>query len=871
MNKYLLLLPFALSVFVTTHATSIGYSLSKEVSSFHLKQEKHTEVENQNILYRTTNGLRRIGRHQDWKSLDDAQELCFATARNEIEEAQVILRSERFESTIKGIRFTDLKCGNEIIPASCLDYSFALYEHTTRVDNKGHEGFAASGTEIYPKNEIPDPLSNARRIDIPQGVNQPVYISLKTAKNVQPGKYKGKATIETSLGNLNVPITVTVYAAIVPDVEKSRFTCYNWISDMCQGYTPDWNVFDTYYHVQCVNNERTDFTSDFYSIINTWGKLMHTQRQNAVYIHTQAYLGAANTTIKDGIFDFDWTLFDKYVDFWLRSGMTRIIGIHYGYHENDMILEDDGTGQTTFAWKGYSKSIGLDMDKDTWYRQFLTALAQHIEAFDLSPYSQFKGTNKKCLFDIWGQQLYDEPTNAPLWTFYAQLTQRYFVNKEGKSVPMFDADMTGATVNKPYTDYVGIQVPQLIYVPGNEKTYQDLQSAGVPFWMYVCVSPHKPWLNRFLLQPDTTYPMLFWYAAKVNATGYLHWALNVWNCGWFWDGDTYITYPDVPNKSIMNSIRFNGQRNGIEDWELFQMAKKVNPEKAARILNLAIVHPNGDYVTKVEDFLLLRKSLLELASGNTEVELPQIVPGGKELAPSAPYGAYYVDNRNTNIRYHDMENYELGSPSEGYLQSVHYQNYRGPVGSDGGWAEYDFNGTGIEIMSEQRSNKGNMRVELYRMNNGKPQLIDKQLIKDCWALAVKPFYIAYKKTGLPQGDYRIRMTHVRTFIEGTDFSQMVLDAFIVHTLQKDGSSLVSRMTVIPDSNGSVTLECNKEQVISGNSIRKGKTLTIHLFPNKGYKAVGINVNGFPMEVKDSIATITKVDKDMIIVPLFEKQ
>ena len=871
MNKNFLFLSFALSVFVTIHAAPLGHSSSKEVSSFKLKQEKNTEVENQNIFYKTTNGLCRIGRNQDWELLDDEQGLHFATARNEIEEAQVILRSERFESTVQNIRFTDLKCENQTIPASCLDYSFALYEDTTHVNNKGHDGFAASGTEIYPKNEIPDPLSNARSIVIPQDVNQPIYISLSTPKNVKPGIYKGSATIETTLGDLKIPITVTVYAAMVPDVEKSRFTCYNWISDMCQGYTPDWNVFDTYYHVQCVNTERTDFTSDFYRIINTWGKLMHTQRQNAVYIHTQAYLGAANTTIKDGVFDFDWTLFDKYVDVWLRSGMTQIIGIHYGYHENDMILENDGTGKAVFAWKGYSKSIGLDIEKDTWYRQFLTALAQHIEAFDLSPYSQFKGTNKKCLFDIWGQQLYDEPTNAPLWTFYARLTQRYLVNKEGKRVPMFDADMTGATINKPYTDFVGIQVPQLIYIPGNEKKYQDFQSAGVPFWMYVCVSPNKPWLNRFLLQPDTTYPMLFWYAAKVNATGYLHWALNVWNCGWFWDGDTYITYPDVRNKSITNSIRFNGQRNGIEDWELFQIAKKVNSEKTAKILNLAIVHPNGDYVNKVEDFLLLRRSLLELASGNAEVELPQIVPGGKELAPSAPYGAYYVDNSNQDIRYHDMESYELGSPSEGYLQSVHYQNYRGPIGSDGGWAEYDFNGTGIEVMSEQRGNKGNIRIELYRMDKRQPHLVDKQLLKNCWSSTVKPFYIAYKKTEMPHGEYRIRMTHVRTDIEGSDFSQMVLDAFIVHTMQKDGSSLVSRITVLTDSNGHATLESDNEQVISGNAIRKGKTLTIRLFPNEGYKAVGINVNGFPMEVKDSIATITKVDKDMIIAPIFEME
>ena len=135
---------------------------------------------------------------------------------------------------------------------------------------------------------------------------------------------------------------------------------------------------------------------------------------------------------------------------------------------------------------------------------------------------------------------------------------------------------------------------------------------------------------------------------------------------------------------------------------------------------------------------------------------------------------------------------------------------------------------------------------------------------------MKPFYIAYKKTGLEQGDYRIRVTHIRRSIPDFTFSQIVLDAFIVHTLQADGSTLVARITTVPDPNGTMTAVSEGKAIVSGNAILKGKSLTLTLTPKTGYTATGVNINGAPTTITNNTVTLTNVSNDMVIAPLFTK-
>ncbi|WP_053985118.1 glycoside hydrolase domain-containing protein [Niameybacter massiliensis] len=803
------------------------------------------------------------------------REIKLQAARNEWETGQIVLKSETQGFTINNVRLSDLTNGVQTIESSNLSYNFALYQFDMLTNTAGQWG--QHGKPLYPYSGIPDPLSNAKDIEVTKGKNQPIYIKAYIPEGIMPGTYTGMAVVETTLGDIEVPIEVEVFSATVPKIKDAGFTYYNWMSDIVQGYYTEWNVFKTYYEVEDVirTPEGLDFSTDFYEIVNNWAQSMIEHRQNSVLIHTVAMLDAADTTIDEkGTYTFDWTLFDKYIDLWLSNGMTSIANIHYGYHEKDVMLKDDGNGNAVFTWDRYSMGNGLDKEKDNWYKQYLPALAQHIESYDITKYPQFAGTDKETLFDIWSQQLYDEPTATNLWVYYAQLTREYLVvrNETGeaiKNVKIFDADMTGATRNKPYTDYTDIQVPQLKFIPGNEGIYQNLQDQGQDFWVYVCVSPTKPWLNRFVGQPDTTYPMLFWYEAQVNATGYLHWAFNVWNIGYADDGDCYMVYPDVEKNDILSSIRYEGQRDGIEDWELFQLAKQTDDVKTQEILDRAVSHPNGTYLQDIEDYRALRHAMLHLASGNADIEVPNVGVPGTVVAPQPPLGAYYVDNLDPAIKYTDMEKYAHSSETESYRKSVHFQNYSGPVGSYGGSAELDFTGTGIEIMSEQRGNKGDILVELYQiLEDGTTQEIERTVVS-CLSQSTKPFYFPYKKTGLEYGDYRIRMTNIRT-VNGDSKTQMLLDAFMVHTLQEDGSSAIAKVDLLASDQGVLVASSEGIIIESGDSVKRGKEVTITAVPETGYYCKALNINGMQYPVTNNTYIIEAIDKDIIVAAVFEK-
>jgi len=68
-----------------------------------------------------------------------------------------------------------------------------------------------------------------------------------------------------------------------------------------------------------------------------------------------------------------------------------------------------------------------------------------------------------------------------------------------------------------------------------------------------------------------------------GATGYLHWALNQWHCrmGQFSPGDEWIIWPGRfrPN----SSLRYEAQREGLEDCELLHMLQQANAEAAERM------------------------------------------------------------------------------------------------------------------------------------------------------------------------------------------------------------------------------------------------------------------------------------------------
>lgn len=318
---------------------------------------------------------------------EPSQSISLEAARNEYERGQIVVKSDAQDFTITAVEFTPLKnADGGQIAVENLAYHFALYEVNIPTDHCGMPWEPSmQGKPLYAKDSMCDALSNAASISVAKGCNQPIYLEVYVPADTQPGFYEGQVTVKTSLGDIQKELTVQVYSATVPELEDAGFTYFNWMTDIAQGYYTEWNAFTSYYDIEDVNADGTDFTQDFYDILNNWAEIATDHRQNMVMISTTALLDAANSKVDgDGHYTFDWTLFDKYVDVWLNHGVTRLAGIHFGYHAKDVMLKDDGKGNAAFAWESYSvDQVKYDKAKDNWYRQYLPALAEHLEKYDI--------------------------------------------------------------------------------------------------------------------------------------------------------------------------------------------------------------------------------------------------------------------------------------------------------------------------------------------------------------------------------------------------------------------------------------------------------------------------------------------------------
>ena len=109
--------------------------------------------------------------------------------------------------------------------------------------------------------------------------------------------------------------------------------------------------------------------------------------------------------------------------------------------------------------------------------------------------------------------------------------------------------------------------------------------------------PGGPWLNRLLDMELLRPALLGWAAARFDLQGFLHWGLNYWRHDTdpltrsvvphsggksLPAGDTHVVYPGPDGP--WSSLRFEAQREGLEDYELLRKLREEAPARAGRII-----------------------------------------------------------------------------------------------------------------------------------------------------------------------------------------------------------------------------------------------------------------------------------------------
>ena len=290
---------------------------------------------------------------------------------------------------------------------------------------------------------------------------------------------------------------------------------------------------------------------------------------------------------KDGKWEYDYGLFDEYVEFGRSCGIGPDISCYtmcpWGY-----IVRYTGPDGETVAIEAKPGTRAFD---DFW-GPFLEDFARHLKE---------KGWFKDTFIAM------DERSPEDV-LYIAKFVQKH--------APGMRIAMAG---NRKPSDFKGITIDSysqlLNYVtPDFLAECAERRAKGYVTTHYVCCSPFYP--NTFM---SSGAGEAFWngvYPAFVGLDGFLRWAWNSWGedamndaSYWWWRaGDTFLVYPDGSP-----SWRFLELRNGIAAAEKIRIFKEQGLF-AGELAKLAARYDSKTAVANKCDFPAIRKATLDLVN-----------------------------------------------------------------------------------------------------------------------------------------------------------------------------------------------------------------------------------------------------------------
>ncbi len=435
--------------------------------------------------------------------------------------------------------------------------------------------------------EFPDPLLETAATVIPPNRTESFWVDVWVPLDAQPGDYRATATLRVGQAAGQRSLLLRVHPASVPVERNLRLT--NWF-----GVNPKWLGYENA-PAFSVNWWRT-----FDAIVHS----MWDHRQNYFWTSLDAWM-IPRVVGPDGQLAFDFANFDRWVEAFSHPDFVT-------YIEGQPITTRQGYDGHIQApvWRVEDGKVVREVveadspEAREWYWAFLTALRDHLKA---------KGWLERFRLHIG-----DEPHGHQLEPY---ATVAGYVREFAPEFQIMEA----LDVRDDFEFFkrnVDVWVPQLGRFDQSVDLMAERMQEGKEVWHYTCLFPNGAYPNRFIDYPLIKTQLLHWVNFKWGYDGYLHWGWNHWrDPGPFEDtepphgggtflppGDAWIVYPG--EGTILDSMRHEAMRDGVEDYELLIQLRERDPEKAQAIAD-TVIRSFTDYERDVARFRAARRELLE--------------------------------------------------------------------------------------------------------------------------------------------------------------------------------------------------------------------------------------------------------------------
>ena len=397
-----------------------------------------------------------------------------------------------------------------------------------------------------------------------------LYLAFVIPEETKPGTYKGQILVE----DVRVPVTIEVYAAVVPEETLT----------IIQGYAQ--RQLEPYFHVQPGTPEWDEMDRRCIALL----RRMH---QNMMYMR-----GPIVTNLGDNRYAFDFTPMEESMRRYFALGMKFFNGPSVGWrkswHESTILVNGD---IPSMSYEGYCylsqylPALHNMLEKNGWLDKFIMGVADEPNTYNATEFRALCGLIRKFVPDI---RLVDA---------------------------MSYGNLHGA---------LDIWVPLNAEYDRHQKEMETLRANGDEIWHYVCCGPREPgYINRFMDYPLLSTRYLFWGNYRYNLTGYLHWAAMCYqpgqdpfteNCPEHHNtdsvchlpaGDTHLIYPS--DSGPWMSIRLENHRARAEEYEMLKKLAETDRARADAIC-AAVFRSFRDVEYDPHIFRAARRELLKALS-----------------------------------------------------------------------------------------------------------------------------------------------------------------------------------------------------------------------------------------------------------------
>jgi len=418
-----------------------------------------------------------------------------------------------------------------------------------------------------------DILEPARPIDLPKNSTRPIWVSVNVPQTASPGVYSGTLLVKDAAGrSVKFKLSVDVLENVLPEPKHWSFHLDLWQNP--------WAVSRIHGHKQWSPEHWAKLKQVLTLAAQAGQKCLTASIVDMPWgRQTQDAFGSmiAPTRNADGTWTYDYSVFDKWVEFGLSCGIDRQINCYsmvpWG---NNLYYQDAASGK----YAKITAKPGSKAYADYW-SPLLKDFAKHLKA---------KGWFEKTTIAMDERHLEDMKNMIAL------------VDKVAPGMKITLA------ANKNLESIIDRIHDYCFAIRFRAKPELNLKRAaqGRQTTFYVCCAPRRP--NTFPFSPPAESTWLGWNAAAQRYTGLLRWALCSYNIDPLkttdyprrrWPtGDCFLIYPGP-----RSSIRFERLREGIQDYEkirlLRQALTKQGPAALAKLDAILKTIQNRDHTNVV--------------------------------------------------------------------------------------------------------------------------------------------------------------------------------------------------------------------------------------------------------------------------------